>query len=150
MITATKVAAVGRHHKRGFVVSFVVAMNRVDVVALNRILVLRLGTAGRTVGRTDPRLDGWVVGRNASQKLRKMTTHAPKTKIRTLVERYSNKKAYHRPDQNDIQGSRGLVTYIYPFIQNTDHGKNRAIDLECFNAEHSSCTCVKTHVQFTS
>ena len=42
-IATTKVAAVGRHHKRGaaasgrgtsFVVSFVVAMNRVDVVDL--------------------------------------------------------------------------------------------------------------------
>ena len=50
-IATTKVAAVGRHHKRGgaasdratsFVVSFVVAMNRVDVVALNTIFVLRL------------------------------------------------------------------------------------------------------------
>ena len=44
----TKVAAVGRHHKRGaaasgrgtsFVVSFVVAMNRVDVVDLDVDLV---------------------------------------------------------------------------------------------------------------
>ena len=68
----TKEAAVGRHHKRGgaasgratsFVVSFVVAMNRVDVVALNTIFVLRLSKTGRTVGRTDSRLDGWSVGR---------------------------------------------------------------------------------------
>ena len=71
-IATTKVAAVGRHHKRGgaasgratsFVVSFVVAMNRVDVVALNTIFVLRLSKTGRTVGRTDSRLDGWSVGR---------------------------------------------------------------------------------------
>ena len=46
-----------------FVVSFVVAMNRVDVVALNTIFVLRLSKTGRTVGRTDSRLDGWSVGR---------------------------------------------------------------------------------------
>ena len=42
-----------------FVVSFVVAMNRVDVVALNTIFALRLSKTGRTVGRTDSRLDGW-------------------------------------------------------------------------------------------
>ena len=71
VIATTKVAAVGRHYKRGaaapgqetsFVVSFVVAMNRVDVVALNTIFVLRLSKTGRTVGRTDPRLNGWSVG----------------------------------------------------------------------------------------
>ena len=43
--------------------SFVVAMNRVDVVALNTIFVVRLSKTGRTVGRTDSRLDGWSVGR---------------------------------------------------------------------------------------
>ena len=68
----TKVAAVGRHHKRGgaafgratsFVVSFVVAMNRVHVVAADTIFVLRLSKSGRTVGRTGSRLDGWSVGR---------------------------------------------------------------------------------------
>ena len=54
-------AAVGR--ATSFVVSFVVAMNRVDVVALNTIFALRLSKTGRTVGRTDSRLDGWSVGR---------------------------------------------------------------------------------------
>ena len=59
----TKVAAFGRHHKRGgaafgratsFVVSFVVALNRVNIVAVNTILVLYVGKPGRrTVGRTD-------------------------------------------------------------------------------------------------
>ena len=44
-------------------VSFVVAMNRLDVVALNTIFALRLSKTGRTVGRTDSRLDGWSVGR---------------------------------------------------------------------------------------
>ena len=48
-IATTKVAAVGRHHTRGgaasgraafFVVSFAVAMHRVDVEALNIIFVL--------------------------------------------------------------------------------------------------------------
>ena len=58
----TKVAAVGRHHKRGaaasgrgtsFVVSFISALNRVNIVAVNAILVLHVGTTGwRTVGRT--------------------------------------------------------------------------------------------------
>ena len=43
--------------------TFVVAMNRVDVVALNTIFALRLSKTGRTVGRTDSRLDGWSVGR---------------------------------------------------------------------------------------
>ena len=58
----TKVAAFGRHHKRGgaafgratsFVVSFVMALNRVNIVAVNAILVLHVGKTGRrTVGRT--------------------------------------------------------------------------------------------------
>ena len=43
--------------------TFVVAMNRVDVVALNTIFALRLRKTGRTFGRTDSRLDGWSVGR---------------------------------------------------------------------------------------
>ena len=38
-------------------------MNRVDVVAVNTIFVLRLSKTGRTVGRTDSRLDGSSVGR---------------------------------------------------------------------------------------
>ena len=38
-------------------------MNRIDVVALNTIFVLRLSKTGRTVGRTDSRLNGWSVGR---------------------------------------------------------------------------------------
>ena len=71
-IATTKVAAVGRHHRRGALasgrgtssmVSFVVAMNRVDGVALNTIFVLRLSKTGRTVGRTHSRLAGWSVGR---------------------------------------------------------------------------------------
>ena len=58
----TKVAAFGRHHKRGgaafgraasFVASFVLAFERVNIVAVNAILVLHVGTTGwRTVGRT--------------------------------------------------------------------------------------------------
>ena len=58
----TKVAACGRHHKRGdaafgratsFVVSFVLAFNRANLVAVNAILVLHVGKTGRrTVGRT--------------------------------------------------------------------------------------------------
>ena len=40
------------------VVVFVVAMNRVDVVALNTTFALRLSKTRRTVGRTDSRLDG--------------------------------------------------------------------------------------------
>ena len=71
-VATTKMAACDCLHKRGgaafgrvtcFVVAFVVAMNRVDVVALNTILVLRVSTAERTVGRNDSRLDGWLVGR---------------------------------------------------------------------------------------
>ena len=72
-ITTTKVAPFGRDHKRGgaafgratsFVVSFVVAVNRVDVVALNTIFALRLSKTRRTVGRTDSRLDRWSVHTN--------------------------------------------------------------------------------------
>ena len=67
----TKVAACGRHLKRGdatfgratsFVVSFVVVVNRVNIVAVNTILVLHLGKTGRSVGRTDFGLDGWSAG----------------------------------------------------------------------------------------
>ena len=61
-IATTKVAAVGRHHKRGggratsFVVSFVEAVNIVNIVAVNTVLVLHLSQpggllAGRAVGR---------------------------------------------------------------------------------------------------
>ena len=48
----TKVAAFGRHHKRGdaafgratsFVVSFVLALNKVNIVAVTTILVLHVG-----------------------------------------------------------------------------------------------------------
>ena len=53
-------------------VSFVVAMNRVDVVALNTIFALRLSKTGRTVGRTDSRLDGWSVGRTDEQLVGKI------------------------------------------------------------------------------
>ena len=51
----TKVAAFGRHHKRGgtafgraisFVVSFVLALNKVNVVAVTTILVLHVGVIG--------------------------------------------------------------------------------------------------------
>ena len=41
--------------------TFVVAMNRVDVVALNTIFVLRLSQTERTVGRMNSRLDGLSV-----------------------------------------------------------------------------------------
>ena len=37
-------------------------MNRVDVVAVNTIFVLRLSNTGRTVGRADSRLNGCSVG----------------------------------------------------------------------------------------
>ena len=56
----TKVAACGRHHKRGdaafgratsFVVSFVLALNRVNVVAVTTILVLHVGVIGHRVPR---------------------------------------------------------------------------------------------------
>ena len=59
-------AAFGRG--TSFVVSFVVAMNRVDVVAADTIFVLRLSKSGRTVGRTGSRLDGWSVGRTIGPK----------------------------------------------------------------------------------
>ena len=48
----TKVAAFGRHHKRGgaafgratsFVVSFVLALNKVNIVTITTILVLHVG-----------------------------------------------------------------------------------------------------------
>ena len=44
-------------------VSFIVAMNRVNVAAVNTIFALRLSKTGRTVGWTDSRLDGWMGGR---------------------------------------------------------------------------------------
>ena len=56
----TKVAAVGRHHKRGgavldratsFVVSFVLALNRVNIVAVTTILVLHVSVLGQHVPR---------------------------------------------------------------------------------------------------
>ena len=56
----TKVAAVGRHHRRGaaasgrstsFAVSFVLALNRVNVVAVTTILALHVGVIGRHVPR---------------------------------------------------------------------------------------------------
>ena len=56
----TKEAAVGRHHKRGgaafgratsFVVSFVLALNRVNIVAVTTILVLHVGVIGHHVPR---------------------------------------------------------------------------------------------------
>ena len=54
------------NHKRGAAAegraTFVVAMNRVDVVAVNTIFVLRFSKTGQTVGRTDSRLDGCFVG----------------------------------------------------------------------------------------
>ena len=68
-IATTKVAAFGRG--TSFVVSFVVAMNRVDVVAADTIFVLRLSKSGRTVGRTGSRLDGWSVGRTIGPKSEK-------------------------------------------------------------------------------
>ena len=46
-IATTEVAAFGR--ATSFVVSFVVAMKRVDVVAADTIFVLRLSKSGRTV-----------------------------------------------------------------------------------------------------
>ena len=51
------------HNKRGGAAEFVVAINRVDVVAADTISVLRLSKSGRIVGRTGSRLDGWSVGR---------------------------------------------------------------------------------------
>ena len=46
----------------------VAAMNRVDVVALNALFVLRLSKSGRTVGWTDSRLDGCLAARLPLQK----------------------------------------------------------------------------------
>ena len=67
-IATTRVAACGRHHKRGgaafgratsFAVSFVVAMNRVDVVALNTyLLCVSVRLDGLSVGRTLDWMDG--------------------------------------------------------------------------------------------
>ena len=68
---STKVAAFGRHHKRGgaafgratsFVVSFVEAVNIVNIVAVNTVLVLYLSQpggllAGRVVDRIYGALD---------------------------------------------------------------------------------------------
>ena len=61
-IATTKVAALG---------PFVVGMNRVDVPTSKTIFVLRLSTAGRTVGRTDSRLDGGLVGRTPLKNKKK-------------------------------------------------------------------------------
>ena len=56
----TKVAAFGRHHTRdgtafgratSFVVSFVLALNRVNIVAVTTKLVLRVGVIGHHVPR---------------------------------------------------------------------------------------------------
>ena len=69
---STKVAAFGRHHKRGgaafgratsFVVSFVEAVNIVNIVAVNTVLVLHLSQpggllAGRAVDRIYGGSDG--------------------------------------------------------------------------------------------
>ena len=52
--------------------TLVVAMNRVDVVALNTIFVLRLSKTGRTVGRADSRWDGWSVGRTNERLVRQV------------------------------------------------------------------------------
>ena len=71
-IATTKVAAFGRHHKRGaaafgrgtsFVVSFVEAVNIVNIVAVNTVLVLHLSQpggllAGRAVDRINGGSDG--------------------------------------------------------------------------------------------
>ena len=94
-IATTKVAAFGRHHKRGgaafaFAVSFVVAMNRVDVVALNTIFAVRLSKTRRTVGRTDFRLDGWSVTNDWSGKSDCIAGHflyKHRVRPRTLNER---------------------------------------------------------------
>ena len=56
----TTVAAFGRHHKRGesafgratsFVVSFVLALNRMNIVAVTTLLVLHVGVIGHHVPR---------------------------------------------------------------------------------------------------
>ena len=87
-IATTKVAAFGRHHKRGaaafgrgtsFVVSFVVAMNRVDVVAADTIFVcVSVSPDGLSVGRA---LD-WMDGRSDGQSvlsLKRITSLDPIT-----------------------------------------------------------------------
>ena len=98
-IATTKVAAFGRHHQRGgaafgratsVAVSFVVAMNRVDVVALNTTFALRLSKTRRTVGRTDSRLDGWSVTKDGPGKSDCIARHfQDKRRVRpgTLHER---------------------------------------------------------------
>ena len=59
-IATTKEAAVGRHHKRGgaafgratsFVVSFVLALNSVNIVAVTTIIVVHVGVIGYHVPR---------------------------------------------------------------------------------------------------
>ena len=58
MLTAsTKVAAFGR--ATSFVASFVEAVNIVNIVAINTVLILHLSkTGGLSVGRTVDRIDG--------------------------------------------------------------------------------------------
>ena len=76
--TTTKVAACGRHHKRGaaafgrgtsFVASFVEAVNIVNIVAVNTVLVLHLSQLGgllggravdRIYGVSDGRASDWL------------------------------------------------------------------------------------------
>ena len=68
----TKVAACGRHHKRGdagfgritsFVVSFVLALNKVNIVAVITILVLHVGNGSKInlQGRETTRLGSGVL-----------------------------------------------------------------------------------------
>ena len=66
----TKVAACGRHHKRGdaafgratsFVVSFVLALNRVNIVAVTKILFLHIGL----IGHHFPRHQGFMFPRRS-------------------------------------------------------------------------------------
>ena len=47
----------------------VVAMNGVDVVALNAIFVSRFSKTRRIVGWTDSQLDGWSVGRSVGRSV---------------------------------------------------------------------------------
>ena len=67
----TKVAALGVHHKRGgaafgratcFVVSFVLALNKLKIVAVTTILVLHVGNGSKTnlQGRETTRLGSGV------------------------------------------------------------------------------------------
>ena len=60
LVEVDLVAAFGRHHRRGgaafgratsFVVSFVLALNRVNVVEVTTILVLHVGVIGHHVPR---------------------------------------------------------------------------------------------------